>query len=104
MEPDMIAGALIALGAFLAGQWLPRPHRRRGQPKPPKPVAPVCGCSHHYSYHDPKTGECHGTVAVPVKWSQYGDERAWRNEPCGCRVYTGPQPLPEFYAQEISSG
>ena len=91
MSPDLLEGALIAVGAFLAGQWLPRPYRRR-RVKPPKPVQPICGCKHNVSYHDPKTSECHGRV--------YCGEG--RYEDCTCKQYSGPQPIPEFYAPEIT--
>lgn len=88
MSPDLLEGALIAVGAFLAGQWLPRPHRRRRAAKPPQPI---CGCQHHHSYHDPKTSECHGRVYVGM--STYED--------CTCKQYSGPVPLPEYVAQEL---
>lgn len=94
MSPDLLEGAVIAVGAFLAGQWLPRPHRRGV--KAPKPVQPICGCEHNISYHDPKTGECHGMMKVPSSMS-----RDSYHKPCTCRQYTGPQPLPEFYAPEL---
>jgi hypothetical protein len=87
MIPGLLEGAVIAVGAFLAGQWLPRPRLRRGAPKPPKPV---CGCTHHHSFHAPATGECHAPVHGKVM-------------PCACKQYSGPQPLPEYYAPEITS-
>ena len=102
MSPDLLEGALIAIGAFLAGQWLPRPHRRRY--KPPKPVRPVCGCRHHYSFHDPRTGECHGKMdGKPIKYDEWKDPTAYEQINCTCRQYTGPTPLPEVYAPEITS-
>jgi hypothetical protein len=98
MIPGLLEGAVIAVGAFLAGQWLPRPRLRRDAPKPPQPV---CGCTHHHSFHDPATGQCHGMVEVATHWGAYGDERKWRQDPCTCKVYSGPVPLPEYYAPEI---
>jgi hypothetical protein len=108
----MLIGALIfALGAVF-GRVMPG--RKRG-PKPPKPVQAICGCSHHYSLHEPKTGECHGAtdagrVAVrdqnskPVK-DRFGEVVFTREHGrCGCRRYTGPLPLPEYFAPEISNG
>jgi hypothetical protein len=91
MSPDLLEGALIAAGAFLAGQWLPRPHRKHV--RAPKPVQAMCGCKHHHSYHDPKMGECHGRVYVGM--GAYED--------CTCKQYSGPVPLPEVYAPEIAS-
>lgn len=93
MIPGLLEGAVIAVAAFLAGQWLPRPRLRRGVPKPSRPV---CGCKHELAYHDPKSGQCHSLMYVPGTASHLS-----RHEPCACRQYSGPQPLPEFYAPEI---
>jgi hypothetical protein len=86
--PDLslLEGAGILLSGMLAGRFWPA--RRRGR-KPPKPVTPTCGCNHNVSYHDPKTGRCH-------KISSYDGSQ------CPCRRYTGPEPLPEYYAPEIT--
>ena len=89
MSPELLEGAVIAVGAFLAGQWLPRPHRRGV--KASKPPELMCGCKHHHSYHDPKTGECHGRVYVGMG----------QHEDCTCKQYSGPVPLPEYVAQEL---
>jgi hypothetical protein len=94
-DPGMIDGAVIAVAAFLAGQWLPRPHRRRAAPKAPEPV---CGCKHHHSFHG-KTGECHALMYVPGTMSRSSHHTA-----CTCRQYSGPVPLAEVYAQEITDG
>lgn len=101
IAPEMLTGGIVAIGAFLAGQWLPRPGRRGAQR--PKKIEPYCGCEdgdggfHHHSYHDPKTGECHGKVYIGF-WSS---QRHYQD--CTCRQYSGPQPLPEVYAPEITS-
>jgi hypothetical protein len=96
----MLAAAVIAVTAFLAGQWLPRPRLRRGMPKPPRPI---CGCDHHHSFHDPADGTCHGTVQIETGWGEYGAAREWKQGPCPCKQYSGPLPLPEFYATEITT-
>jgi hypothetical protein len=82
--PDLslLEGAGILLSGMLAGRFWPA--RRKG-PRPPKPV---CGCRHHASYHEAGTGPCH----FNEHYAGY----------CRCRQYTGPQPLPEFYAPEIT--
>ena len=101
MSPELVSAG-IAVASFIAGQWVPRPHRRRV--KPPKPVEPICGCDHHHSYHDPKTGECHGQVrGKPLQYDGYGYATAWGKAQCTCKQYTGPTPLPEVYAPEITS-
>lgn len=96
----MIEGALIALAAFLLGRLLPG--RKRKDLAGGKSPKPVCGCGHHHAYHDPKTGAC-GHAKRLVTYSD-----AWRTTygdtaKCPCRQYSGPVPLPEVYAPEISS-
>jgi hypothetical protein len=80
-------GVAVIIGV-LVGRFLPN---RRKAPKAPEPV---CGCEHHYSYHAPATGECHGRC--------YDGSGIYSR--CSCRHYSGPQPLPEFYAPEITGG
>jgi hypothetical protein len=60
--------------------------------KPPPP--PICGCEHHLAFHEMDgegnpTGHCREIIN-----SHNGTE-------CGCQRYTGPEPLPEYYAPEI---
>ena len=96
--------AAVALVGVLLGRFLP--NRRKG-PKPAKAVRPVCGCGHHHSYHDPKTSECHGQVrGKAIKFTDYAsrDPVAWEQVQCSCRQYSGPVPIPEFYAPEITTG
>jgi hypothetical protein len=85
--------AAVALIGVLLGRFLP--DRRKG-PKV-KVVKPVCGCEHHHSYHDPETGEC-GYVE-----HAYEGNGVYADLHCPCRQYSGPQPLPEFYAPEVTS-
>lgn len=96
----MIEGALILLVGIAIGRVI----RLRARPKAykPKVVNPKCGCRHHFALHDPQTGVCHGG------FSRYGEPVNYQREgkvdgtPCSCRKYTGPEPLPEYYAPEIS--
>jgi hypothetical protein len=93
-------GVAVIVGVLL-GRFLP--NRRKG-PKPRKQPEPICGCDHHHSYHDPKTGECHGLVqGDPVRYNEYDRPMAWEQVQCSCKQYSGPQPLPEFYAPEVTS-
>jgi hypothetical protein len=85
-------GVAVIVGVLL-GRFLP--NRRKG-PKP-KTVKPECGCGHHHSYHDPKSGVCNGVMKVPESGS-----RLSYHQQCTCRQYSGPQPLPEFYAPEVT--
>lgn len=109
---EFLAGGGLVIAGMPLGRFLPA---RRRSPKPPKPVKPICGCSHHHSYHDPKTGECHSTTGgseavirdtygEPVL-DRFGDVQTTSSErvPCTCRQYSGPVPLPEYVAPEISS-
>jgi hypothetical protein len=86
-------GVAVIIGILL-GRFLPA--RRKG-PKPPP--EPICGCTHHHSYHDPATGECNSLMRVPSTGS-----RMSHHAPCTCRVYSGPVPLPEYFASEITTG
>jgi hypothetical protein len=88
---EMLAGGGLAILGVVVGRFLPA---RRRHPKPSRPAKPVCGCEHELSFHDPKTGECHSKMLIPG----YG----WNND-CTCRQYTGPEPLPEYYAPELPS-
>ena len=96
----MITGALILAAGILLG-WLLRslPARRKGLPGAgnDQAPAPVCGCGHHHSFHDPQTGQCHSLMRVPGTMS-----RDSYHTPCTCRQYSGPTPLPEYYAPEIA--
>jgi len=83
-------GVAVIVGVLL-GRFLP--NRRRG-PKPAKAIQPICGCDHHRSFHDPASGECHGR----------NYEGAGYYSACTCRQYSGPEPLPEYFAPEVTSG
>jgi hypothetical protein len=90
----MIEGAAILLAGILAGVGLDRllgrwPRRKRGE------VEAACSCGHGIGYHDRETGHCHRRRVVRRNYHDY-----W--EPCGCQRYVGPEPLPSFYAPEIT--
>ncbi len=108
---ELLAGGGLVIAGVLLGRFLPA--RRRG-PKPVKPVQPICGCGHHLSLHDPETKACHGSArgtetAVrdkagdPVLDSWGYVQTTYEKGPCACRHYTGPEPLPDYYAPEITS-
>ena len=85
--------AAVALIGVLIGRFLP--NRRKG----PKPVQPVCGCEHHHSFHDGQTGRCGHVERVYLGSGVYG-----HGDACSCKRYSGPEPVPEFYAPEIAGG
>jgi hypothetical protein len=96
----IIEGAVAVVVGILLGRFLPG---RRKDPKPLKSPQPICGCGHHHSYHDPKTGACgHHKKLVTYQdllQTKYGDTVS-----CGCRQYSGPVPMPEYFAPEIAGG
>jgi len=89
--------AAVALAGVLIGRFLP--DRRKG----PEPPEPFCGCGHHHSYHDPETGACNAGVQVPSRYDDDGIVTARRYVTCACRQYSGPQPMPEFFAPAVTS-
>lgn len=94
----MIEGALILLAGILAGRFLPTRHTK---PKV-RQTAPVCGCEHGRHDHDPATGACNAQIKT-YKYDPVTErEVLHRYSPCTCRQYTGPEPLPEYYAPEIT--
>jgi hypothetical protein len=96
----MIVGALILLAGILIGRLLPGRRRQPGFAKPPEAV---CGCGHHHSFHDRESSRCHATVnGVPIHRDRYGYTDGWEQVQCPCRAYSGPVPLPEYYAPEIA--
>lgn len=61
-------------------------------------AAMICGCGHHLSFHDREAGSCEHLEQVYLGNGRYGNPLA-----CTCRQYSGPQPMPEYYAPEITS-
>lgn len=89
---EMLIGAGIFAAGVAAGRFLPN-RRRSNEPKP------QCSCGHAVSFHGPD-GHCSAMVDV-TKWEN-GRWLGNMREQCTCQRYTGPQPLPAFYAPEIS--
>lgn len=89
----LVEGALILLTGILLGRFLP------GRRKAPKLPAPVCGCGHHYSFHDPQTLACGYESAIYLGSGKYGPTCI-----CRCARYAGPEPLPEYVPREIAEG
>lgn len=96
----MLTGALILLAGIAIG-WLLRslPGRRKG----PKPIEARCGCRHHHSMHDPETGRCHARVDEPATYYRDGDPTSYVKVQCPCQRYSGPEPLPSYFAPEIAA-
>lgn len=99
-----LAAAVIAGAAMCAGGYFYGLFRgfRQGQgvaelegKHPPKPV---CGCKHNIAFHDDK-GVCRKQWYVTVYGGITGEKDVAVT--CSCQKYTGPEPLPSFYAPEI---
>lgn len=85
----ILEGGAIALAGVIVGRLLPG--RRRKKIKQPQPI---CGCTHHYSMHDPKTKAC--GASVKVAQHSGGQFTSYKLMACACLQYTGPEPLPSI--------
>jgi hypothetical protein len=94
MIDAMLAGGGLVILGVVVGWFLPVRRISRASSKTPRPL---CGCDHELSFHDPASGKCHALLYVPPTQA-----RMSHHVPCPCRQYSGPQPLPEFYAPEIT--
>lgn len=67
---------------------------------------PICGCTHHFAFHDPKTSACNAQERVLTKSAYYDRDLLrqipgmYKERPCPCRRYTGPEPLTTFFAPD----
>jgi hypothetical protein len=99
----MIEGALILLAGIVIGMIARSLPARRKTPKPLPPPKPFCGCTHHHSYHDPETGKCNaGIHGQALEFDGYDRPIKWELATCPCLRYSGPEPMPTYYAQEIA--
>lgn len=91
---ELILGALILVIGVIIGRFAAP--RRLMAPRLPPPPKPICGCGHHLSYHDRKTGQCNNY--------QPGVENMKTKAlvQCKCRQYSGPLPLEQLVPTEIS--
>lgn len=98
----MIEGALILLFGIIIGRVMPS---RIGSTKQ-KALEAKCGCDHHLSKHDPKTGTCAGTVTNPnFSFDHYTHARNNPKViPCPCKQYVGPTPAEQFFSTPLILG
>jgi hypothetical protein len=95
----------VGLGALTYRAGMSRGAKARRKLDEVTDPKPICACSHNYAFHD-ENGVCHGVTTRQVK----GDpilspggtyvvaNRAGKtiSEPCKCKRYTGPEPLPRY--------
>lgn len=81
-----LEGAGIALAAVAVSRLLPSRGRKPQRPKLPEPPKAICGCTHHFSVHDPQTRACTTSFMAEDK----------KFHPCACKQYTGPEPMPQY--------
>jgi hypothetical protein len=92
---------LLGLGQLI--DWARE--RRRDRANKDKPI---CGCTHHHAYHDPRTGICKGTVRRG-KGLDDNLTRIYSYHECNCQQYSGPMPeidyriIGELYGTPASS-
>lgn len=91
MDPvSAVVGVWLFLAGYITRMVMNRRTRRAAD-------APVCGCEHHLSMHDPVSGNCHGQVDTLIVPPSVGRTfREWRQ--CTCRRYVGPELLPDVWA------
>ncbi|QIS14637.1 MULTISPECIES: hypothetical protein [Nocardia] len=85
----LIVGAGIAGAGWAVGRF------GRPKAKSAESLPATCGCGHDLAMHDPQTGACHTEIG---RKSVVG-LREWVR--CGCRRYTGPQPLEELFNRPL---
>jgi hypothetical protein len=92
-----------ALAGLLGGGVVAVAERLWPRQRPPKAPEAICGCEHHLSMHDLKTGACHEQVQTDEEIFSH-DNRflAYKVAQCSCRHYVGPQLLSTIYAGEIT--
>jgi hypothetical protein len=84
----MLVGAGLAVVPGWIGWVLGRASGRRGVPTAPASTL-VCSCGHGYGTHEDER-RCHGVDAGRRNGVQVLD-------PCPCRRYDGPEPLPRAW-------
>lgn len=83
-----------------------RHERELNRARPRTDPEPLCGCGHHVAHHeDPDVDSkrpCRELMRVETVWNRSGEPIRWDWRECTCTHYVGPEPLPTFYAPEIT--
>lgn len=95
---ELVVGAGVALGSYLTGFLVGRANRR------PRTVEPICHCTHMIGAHQDMTGECMATVdgSKPEREDTWGRVTTWKQVPCACQHYTGPELISTFSIREVA--
>lgn len=82
---DAIEVAVTIPFSFMAGRLFK---------KKAKQPAPICGCEHHYSYHEGTTqsSKCHFMI-----YGGGGKRYSASYNECTCQRYTGPINIDDFF-------
>jgi hypothetical protein len=86
---DSVIGGLLVLTAYKVGEC-----RERSRKPEISEKEAVCGCEHHFSFHD--ENGCHADDEESEHFDRERD--IYVMDRCKCKRYTGPEPLPDFYA------
>lgn len=78
---ELLIGAGIAWASGFVG-WV----IGRRRPRSSQSIQPVCGCTHHLSFHG-HDGVCTAMRQAPTKFNPFGEAVAWKEVPCGCGKY-----------------
>jgi len=96
----LVIGATVAVTSVAGTIRGAIKDRRDAKDRALRGPEPVCGCTHHLSFHDGATGQCHGVVKARA--AAAGEEH--KEAPmCTCRRYVGPEPLGGYFVPEITS-
>lgn len=89
MITGLIIGSIIAIFCLLTGMGIGA--NVLAKPRQQTALATgmgKCGCDHNKAFHDPKTGECHGTMKNPSYSSDYYVSKSNpKMVQCSCKQY-----------------
>lgn len=92
---------ILCLILFVTGVFfLSRVFTGHKEPRAIKSPRPICGCTHHLSYHDRKTGECNNFQPGVEYKNEDGGPKGLVT--CRCKQYIGPEPYTQYYVPEIA--
>lgn len=94
---DVVILAMLLIGMvamFGGGAWVNsiigailQRRREKGQP--------ICGCGHHFSFHEPSKGICKQHTRHVIGYDGGGDP-VYEIGDCSCQQYVGPMPEVDY--------